>query len=736
MREFAEIVAAGCLTGLVCLNLGDLALARLRVRLTRPESWFFSFLLGAALLSLVLFGLCSLHIVYWPLLAALAGVAIAARYRIRAWMPPPEPAAAPLPRSWFAVFWGVYAVFGVYYLAAALSPETSPDGVAYHLGFVRRYYEHHGFITVTTNMFANFPFAVEMLFLFAYAFGRHSAAALVHLLFLLVLPLGMIAYAKREGQPAAGVVGALLVFVTPLMGRDAASAYNDVALAAVLFGSFFALQLWWKRQERGLLWVAAALAGFGCAIKYTALPVLLYALGVVCYVHIRNRRRMFADLALVCAVAGVMMVPWLAKNALVTGNPVYPLMNQVFPSPYFYEYVEKDLQASLAHWNGVTLWEIPAEVTMRGFKLSGLIGPVFLLAPLALLALRWRAGRQLLLVCGVCLLTYFSNIGTRFLLPCLPFLSLGLGLVFTSVPGLGLAMLAAHVVLSWPGIVPKYCDPYAWRLGELEWRAALHLTPESEYLSQNQGDYRMGQELNRRVPAAERVYSTSFGQLAYHDREVVNSFGSALGKRTFDMYMSAMIPDQMPTWSRRVTFARTSARRIRMVAMGSAGSAWQIHEMRLYDGTQELARSDRWKLSSSANPWELPLAFDNSAASRWSAGRAVEPGLFVEVELPEPAHLDQVELLVGPSQADVPVEVRVEQDGRWIVPPAREVAGRIEASPLYRRMVMREIHANGVGWLVLRNEDYGAVDVLDHPEVWGVTHVAAVDGYHLLRIEP
>jgi hypothetical protein len=51
-------------------------------------------------------------------------------------------------------------------------------------------------------------------------------------------------------------------------------------------------------------------------------------------------------------------------------------------------------------------------------------------------------------------------------------------------------------------------------------------------------------------------------------------------------------------------------------------------------------------------------------------------------------------------------------------------------------MVMREIHANGVGWLVLRNEDYGASDVLDHPEVWGVTHVAAVDGYHLLRIDP
>ncbi|MGC4055131.1 MAG: hypothetical protein QM757_40345 [Paludibaculum sp.] len=554
MRELAEIVAGGGLTGLVCINLGDLALDLLRVRLTKEERRFLGFLLGAALLCILLFTLCCLHLIYWPVLAAAAGAAIGLRYIVKPRIEPVEPASPALSAVWLAVFWSAYALFGIYYLAAAVSPETSPDGAGYHLGFVRRYFEHHGFTNSTTNMFANFPFGLEMLFLFAYAFGRHSAAALVHLFFLLALPLGMIAYARREGWPAAGVTGALLVFASPLFGRDATSAYDDAALAVVIFGGYFALRLWVKQREPGMLWLAAILVGFACAIKYNALPALFYTLGVVCYSNLRNRRRMVADLAVVATATGLMVVPWLAKNALVTGNPFHPLLNHFFPNPYFYESVEKDLQASLAHWNDVTFAEIPIEVTMRGFELSGLIGPVFLLAPLGLFAARRREGRQLLLMCTVCLLPFFSNIGSRFLLPCLPYLALLMGLALTSVPGLAPAVVAFHLILSWPGIVTRFADRYAWQLGDVDWRAALHVTPESEYLTRDQGDYRMGLEINRLVPAGERVYSVSFGQLAYHDREVVNSFGSALGRRSFDLYMSALIPDRLPAMSRRFRF--------------------------------------------------------------------------------------------------------------------------------------------------------------------------------------
>src|ERR1019366_8789946 len=107
------------------------------------------------------------------------------------------------------VFGIAFGMFVVLYLANAMAPEMSPDGSTYHLGLVSRYLRAHGFERITTDLYANFSQGVEMLFLFAFAFGRHSAAALTHFAFLVTLPFAILSYARRFGFPVAGVCGAL-----------------------------------------------------------------------------------------------------------------------------------------------------------------------------------------------------------------------------------------------------------------------------------------------------------------------------------------------------------------------------------------------------------------------------------------------------------------------------------------------------------------------------------------------
>lgn len=102
----------------------------------------------------------------------------------------------------------VFTVYLAAYFTNAMTPERSPDGTAYHLGLVARYLREHGFRRITTNMYANLSQGVEMLHLFAFAFGRHSAAALVHFGFLATLPLAMLCYARRFAFPAAEVAEA------------------------------------------------------------------------------------------------------------------------------------------------------------------------------------------------------------------------------------------------------------------------------------------------------------------------------------------------------------------------------------------------------------------------------------------------------------------------------------------------------------------------------------------------
>ena len=97
------------------------------------------------------------------------------------------------------------AVGGAYfvlYFFNALAPEISPDGSTYHLGLVARYLREHGFHRITNDLYASFSQGIEMLFLFAFAFGRHSAAAMVHFSYLLALAAMVVLYARRFGHGA------------------------------------------------------------------------------------------------------------------------------------------------------------------------------------------------------------------------------------------------------------------------------------------------------------------------------------------------------------------------------------------------------------------------------------------------------------------------------------------------------------------------------------------------------
>ena len=78
-------------------------------------------------------------------------------------------------------------------------------------------------------------------------------------------------------------------------------------------------------------------------------------------------------------------------------NPLAPFFNNWFPNPYVQYWFELDYRRHMSMY-ALTSWsQIPLEVTVHGSLLNGLLGPVFLLTPLAFLALRYPEGRRLLL---------------------------------------------------------------------------------------------------------------------------------------------------------------------------------------------------------------------------------------------------------------------------------------------------------------------------------------------------
>ena len=232
--------------------LGTLLLRKLSLVFYRSEERLFAFIVGSALLSAIVFVLCAVQL-GWKSLFLVLGLAIIL-YALRSGAHHPRgDSFPPLPRVPRWIFLVVFSAFTVIYFINALEPESSPDGMAYHLGVVAKYQRSHGFPRITTDMYASLSEGIELLFLWAFEYGRHSAAALVHFAFFLALVFLILSYARRIGRPAVGLAAALFSYLSPVVGLDGTIAYIDVAITAILFALFYLLQIWDQDRNPQLL---------------------------------------------------------------------------------------------------------------------------------------------------------------------------------------------------------------------------------------------------------------------------------------------------------------------------------------------------------------------------------------------------------------------------------------------------------------------------------------------------
>jgi hypothetical protein len=737
MKAALYILFGASLTSATSLALGLILFRGLRLRLQRGEERLLAFVTGSALLSAIVFALCCLHMVYKGVFLAVAIAAIGWAIRIRAFRSPPEEALPPIPRRWRWLLGVVFGVFTVLYFFNAMAPEMSPDGTAYHLPMPAAYYRAHGFIPITWNIYANISEGIEMLFLFAFAFGKQSAASLVHFNFLATLPWLMIAYGRRSAIAAAAVAGALFFFVSPVVGMDGSSAYIDVALAAVLFALFYLLQIWDAQRDARLLIPAGILAGFAFSAKYTALLAVPYVLGFVGWKLWRARKPVWRPLTVMAALMVIFIMPWLIKNWIWIGNPVAPFANRQFPNPHVHVSFEDQYRVYLRDYSLASYRTVPYELTLGGQVLCGLFGPLFLLTPIALLALRKPQGRQLWLAGAIFALPYFTNIGTRFLIPSAPFLSIALAMAFMNWEWLLIALVLTHAVLSWPDVLKHYCARNAWRLDKIPVKQALRIEPESSYMSRKFPGFLVDQMLQKTVPAGGQVFSFSQIPEAYTSRRVLVRDLSASNELLGDMLWTPLIADFRPTKVLAFRFPERAVRELRAVTTkGSSELMWSVAEFRAFDRGRELARSPAWRLSAKPNPWDVQLAFDNTADTRWRSWQPAQPGMFIAVDFGARQKVDGVILEMPPDWRDAAVRIEALDDaGRWVTLSNQPSVTERPVRENLRLSATNELKARGVRYLLIGNDDIGAEDFQQRAAFWGIRFLEEKGYMRLYYIE-
>lgn len=286
-----EKTVAGASLGLGCLALGVLALGV--VGLFKP--WSCSALLGV-------FWLLGWSEVRPALDSASSGLRRAA--------------ASP----WLALLIGLPLLGALW---ACLVPPHQYDSLVYHLRLPQEYLRVGRLHAPEGLVYSHFPQNGEMLFTLALALGSDLLAQM-YVWLASVLTVGWLLTFGRRLTSAAPWAAALVATHSAVLAMSSTT-YVEPLVMLWTTAAVLAFEASGAGEKRGMLVLSALFTGLALGAKYYAgLTAVILASRLL----IGGRAR---EGLLFSALVAAIFAPWLVKNAVFVGNPVFPFLYKVFP---------------------------------------------------------------------------------------------------------------------------------------------------------------------------------------------------------------------------------------------------------------------------------------------------------------------------------------------------------------------------------------------------------------------
>jgi len=223
-------------------------------------------------------------------------------------------------------FWALLSCVTCFLCAKALKPAVFYDAVTYHLGVPNYYLLEGGIRYIPYDAFSNFPFLAEMLYTLGFLVSGLKLAQMTSVMIFFLLALSLYDFCRRFLKKTNPVIAPMLFCATPAFMETAVLYTNDLHLAFYLFMLGYAYFLYEQEKKPGVLILMGCYAGFCLATKYTA----VVSVGIITVYGYQTLSKNFFNLKplrqayLFLLPALILFAPWLVKNILFTGNPVYP----------------------------------------------------------------------------------------------------------------------------------------------------------------------------------------------------------------------------------------------------------------------------------------------------------------------------------------------------------------------------------------------------------------------------
>jgi len=228
---------------------------------------------------------------------------------------------------------------GVLLVAAAvvldLAPAVGGDQTKYQLVYPRLYAEAHGLVDTPWSFWGYMQYLVNMLFAAAFALRGDVLARLLHVVYGVLAVLAVFALGRRCFSRRVGVWAAGLLVSMPLTATLMSRAWVEFALAAYVLLAVLAVVAWWDTGARPWLALAAVMVGFAGGTKIMGL-LAAALLGTVVAGRMlwlggaRAARPALATMVGFGLLAGLVASPCYLRNAVATGNPIFPFGYGVF----------------------------------------------------------------------------------------------------------------------------------------------------------------------------------------------------------------------------------------------------------------------------------------------------------------------------------------------------------------------------------------------------------------------
>ena len=420
------------------------------------EESLFAAGLGAGALSLAMFALGLTHLWNTTLLRGLflllTTLSLGAAYleyrsKIKSGVtiesPPSVQTATVLaPLEWSAVV--LIAMAALLAFLATSAPEEFYDSLVYHLALPKLYLLNQGIVQTPHNAFSGAPQGVQMLYGLLLSVGDEHLTALLHFSFGLGTALVLWRCANKYCSRDVGIMSALLFYLCPMALRAGSASGADLAASFYCALAFFAILRsveppnipevsGIKGKNRAWSICAGLLIGLGMSTKYNVFPVGL-ALVLVHAWATRQHGLPLRNSVYVAFLALLVLSPWLFKNLLFFGNPMYPFLNNLSGSgPHLADWTgflgaaqSRNLVKTFATVVGWKDFILLPWTLSQGAGIENWPGAAFIAALPWILLLRWSndSHKTSAIAAGSAYLAWsLTSTQGRFLLPALPIIA-------------------------------------------------------------------------------------------------------------------------------------------------------------------------------------------------------------------------------------------------------------------------------------------------------------------------